>query len=73
VASIDHTDSTYRTQAAFGSILVNRSLDQLFVLEKMAQMAGEGCDFTGLYDADNTGSSVIRWVDMVRSSRPVVV
>ena len=32
VASIDHTDSTYRTQAAFGSTLRNRSLDQLFVL-----------------------------------------
>ena len=55
VASIDHTDSTYRTQAAFGSTLVNRSLDQLFVLEEMAQMAGEGGDFAGLYDANNTG------------------
>lgn len=55
VASIDHTDSTYRTQAAFGSTLVNRSLDQLFVLEQMAQMAAEGGEFSGLYDADNTG------------------
>ncbi|MDO6482703.1 alpha/beta hydrolase family protein [Shimia thalassica] len=55
VASIDHTDSTYRTQAAFGSTLVNRSLDQLFVLEAMAQMAGAGGDFAGLYDAENTG------------------
>lgn len=55
VASIDHTDSTYRTQAAFGSTLVNRSLDQLFVLEEMAKMAAEGGDFAGLYDADNTG------------------
>lgn len=55
VASIDHTDSTYRTQAAFGSTLVNRSLDQLFVLEEMAKMAGEGGDFAGLYDADNAG------------------
>ncbi len=55
VASIDHTDSTYRTQAAFGSTLVNRSLDQLFVLEEMAKMAGEGGDFAGLYDAANTG------------------
>jgi predicted dienelactone hydrolase len=33
VASIDHTDSTYRSRAAFGSTLVNRSLDQIFVLE----------------------------------------
>jgi len=55
VASIDHTDSTYRTQAAFGSTLVNRSLDQLFVLEQMAQKAAEGGDFAGLYDAQNTG------------------
>lgn len=55
VASIDHTDSTYRTQAAFGSTLVNRSLDQLFVLEEMSKMAaGEG-DMAGLFDASNTG------------------
>ena len=55
VASIDHTDSTYRTQAAFGSTLVNRSLDQLFVLDRMAAMAGAGGQFEGLYDADNVG------------------
>jgi predicted dienelactone hydrolase len=55
VAAIDHTDSTYRTQAAFGSTLVNRSLDQLFVLDQMAQLAGEGAEFAGLYDAGNTG------------------
>ena len=55
VASIDHTDSTYRTQAAFGSTLVNRSLDQLFVLEEMAKMAAAEGDFAGLYDANNAG------------------
>ena len=55
VASIDHSDSTYRTQAAFGSTLVNRSLDQLFVLEEMAKLAAAGGVFAGLYDADNTG------------------
>jgi len=55
VAAIDHTDSTYRTQAAFGSTLVNRPLDQLFVLEEMAGKAAEGGEFAGLYDADNTG------------------
>ncbi|UWR23731.1 dienelactone hydrolase [Sulfitobacter sp. S190] len=54
VASIDHTDSTYRTKAAFGSTLVNRSFDQLFVLDEMARMAGQGAEFEGLYDADNT-------------------
>ena len=55
VASIDHTDSTYRTQAAFGSTLVNRSLDQLFVLEQMAGMAASGGAMEGLFDADNAG------------------
>ncbi|MBO9453122.1 dienelactone hydrolase [Tropicibacter sp. R16_0] len=55
VVSIDHTDSTYRTQAAFGSTLVNRSLDQLFVLNEMAAMADDGGAFAGLYDASNAG------------------
>ncbi|GFE50282.1 hypothetical protein So717_20350 [Roseobacter cerasinus] len=56
VASIDHTDSTYRDQSAFGSTLVNRPLDNIFVLNQMAQLnntAGSG--FTGLIDTDNTG------------------
>ncbi len=55
VASIDHLDSTYRTQSAFGSTLVNRPLDQLFVLEELAGRAAEGGEFAGLYDAENTG------------------
>ena len=56
VASIDHTDSTYRTQAAFGSTLVNRPLDQLFVLDEMAGLnADASSDFAGLIDADNAG------------------
>ena len=55
VASIDHTDSTYRTKAAFGSTLVNRSLDQLFVLSEMAALSAEGGAMAGLFDADNTG------------------
>ena len=55
VASIDHTDSTYRTQAAFGSTLRNRSLDQLFVLEEMARLnADESSFLLGLIDTDNT-------------------
>lgn len=54
VASIDHTDSTYRTQAAFGSTLVNRSLDQLFVLDEMARLGAEEGVLSGLVDADNT-------------------
>ena len=56
VASIDHTDSTYRTQAAFGSTRVNRSLDQLFVLDEMARLSQDESSFlNGLVDADNTG------------------
>ena len=56
VASIDHTDSTYRTQAAFGSTLVNRSLDQLFVLDEMARLSDdEGSFLNGLVNADTAG------------------
>ncbi len=56
VASIDHTDSTYRTQAAFGSTLVNRPLDQLFVLDEMARLSGDDGSFLkGLVNADNAG------------------
>ncbi|MEM7710787.1 MAG: dienelactone hydrolase, partial [Pseudomonadota bacterium] len=55
VASIDHTDSTYRDQAAFGSTLVNRSLDQTFVLDEMARInADPTSDLAGRIDADNT-------------------
>ena len=35
VASIDHTDSTYSDQAAFGATLVNRPWDQRFVIDQM--------------------------------------
>lgn len=55
VASIDHTDSTYRTQAAFGSTLRNRSLDQLFVLNEIARLNADSASFLyGLVDTDNT-------------------
>lgn len=39
VVSIDHTDSTYKDAANFTSTLVNRSLDQLFVLNEMARLS----------------------------------
>jgi predicted dienelactone hydrolase len=56
VASIDHTDSTYRTRAAFASTLVNRPLDQIFVLDEMAKLAADRESFLGgLADTDNTG------------------
>ncbi|WP_407495050.1 alpha/beta hydrolase family protein [Pseudooceanicola sp. MF1-13] len=63
VASIDHNESTYRTFqvsdnyfATFGSTLVNRPLDQLFVLDQIAQMSGDDSSFlNGLVDASTTG------------------
>lgn len=56
VASIDHTDSTYSDQAAFGSTLLNRSLDQLFVLNEMTRLNSNDPAGTlkGLVNTDNT-------------------
>ncbi len=50
VASIDHTDSTYPDQAAFGSTLVNRPWDQRFVIDSMAALDG---DLGAITDASN--------------------
>jgi predicted dienelactone hydrolase len=61
VASIDHTDSTYNDQLAFGSTLLNRPLDQLFVLNEMAKLnAGAANDavkgaLKGMVNANTTG------------------
>ena len=56
VASIDHTDSTYPDQAAFASTLVNRSLDQLFVLDAMARLNDDATsDLAGRINANSTG------------------
>jgi predicted dienelactone hydrolase len=61
VASIDHTDSTYSDQLAFGSTLLNRPLDQLFVLNEMAKLnAGDAGDtikgaLKNMVNADATG------------------
>ena len=56
VASIDHTDSTYDNQTAFGSTLLNRPLDQLFVLNEMARLGANDPAGTlkGMVNADNT-------------------
>ena len=51
VASIDHTDSTYSDQAAFGSTLVNRPLDTKFVLDEIARLAEPGGPLAGVADA----------------------
>ena len=57
VASIDHTDSTYTDQAAFGSTLLNRSLDQLFVLNSLAEMGASSSDsfLAGVVDTNTVG------------------
>ena len=57
VASIDHKDSTYDDQKAFGSTLYNRAFDQLFVLNEMARLAraGSGSFLSGLVDVNRTG------------------
>ena len=56
VASIDHTDSTYSDQAAFASTLLNRPLDQLFVLNEMARLNASDPSglLKGLVNADRT-------------------
>jgi predicted dienelactone hydrolase len=56
VASIDHTDSTYSDQAAFGSTLLNRPIDQAFVIAELARLADDDTSFlAGLVDADRSG------------------
>lgn len=57
VASIDHTESTFRDADKFISTLLNRPLDQLFVLEEMDRLsqANSGSFLAGLADASNTG------------------
>ena len=56
VASIDHTDSTYSDKAAFGSTLLNRPLDQLFVLNTLSRMGSDtSSPLNGIVNADTTG------------------
>ena len=50
VASIDHRDSTYSDQAAFGSTLVNRPWDQRFVIDQLAALED---DLGATIDAEN--------------------
>ncbi|WP_282607290.1 dienelactone hydrolase [Pelagibius sp. Alg239-R121] len=54
--SIDHTDSTYRDKAAFGSTLVNRPRDVSFVLSEISRFAvEEGHFLAGIVDTSKTG------------------
>ncbi|NRB05198.1 MAG: dienelactone hydrolase, partial [Rhodobacteraceae bacterium] len=50
--SIDHTDSTYNDQAAFGSTLYNRPLDQKFVIDAMENLEGP---IGAIVDTSQTG------------------
>lgn len=56
VASIDHTDSTYSDKSAFISTLLNRSLDQNYVLQEMARLSQtDGGAFSGIINTDEAG------------------
>lgn len=56
VVAIDHTESTYGDLAGFPSTLLNRSLDDGFVLNEMARLAGKSSAgfLSGLVNPDNT-------------------
>jgi len=55
VVSIDHTEATFRDAGGFQSTLLNRSLDDLFVLNEMAKFGMQQDSFlNNLVDADNT-------------------
>jgi predicted dienelactone hydrolase len=55
VAAIGHTESTFDDTQAFSSTLLNRSLDQLFVLDKLARLSGETDGLlSGLIDAEKS-------------------
>ncbi|MEL6960906.1 MAG: alpha/beta fold hydrolase [Pseudomonadota bacterium] len=58
VASIDHTDSTYSDQAAFGSTLVNRPWDQRFVIDQMAALTDDLGAITNAENAAVVGYSM---------------
>lgn len=54
VASIGHTESTFSDVANFGSTLLNRTLDQRFVIDALAEQ-NEADDFlSGMVDVNNT-------------------
>ena len=56
VVAIDHTESTYSDAAGFPSTLLNRSLDDLFVLNEMARLSAKPSQnfLAGLLNPDNT-------------------
>lgn len=56
VVAIDHRDSTYENWQPVASSLYNRPLDQLFVLDQVANMSNDDSSFlSGIVDAEHTG------------------
>ncbi|WP_255828236.1 alpha/beta hydrolase family protein [Marinomonas rhizomae] len=56
VVAIDHTDSTYSTLSDISSSIVNRTKDQLFILDQISQLAKDKSSFLyNLVDTNNTG------------------
>ncbi len=60
VVSIDHKDSTYDDQQAFGSTLYNRPFDQLFVLNAIERLnrLGSSSFLTAMVDTSRTQGAV---------------
>jgi predicted dienelactone hydrolase len=55
VVAIDHTESTFKDAAGFNSTLLNRSLDDLFVLNEIAKLGKQENSFlSGLVNANLT-------------------
>lgn len=56
VVAIDHTDSTYRTLGDISSSIVNRTKDQLFILDQISDLANDPSSYLyDLVDTNNTG------------------
>ncbi len=56
VVSIDHTESTFTDAAGFPSTLLNRAKDDLFILNKIAELSKSGSKsfLSSIVDASNT-------------------
>lgn len=55
VVAIDHTEATFKDAGGFQSTLLNRSLDDLFVLNEIAKLGQQEDSFLkDLVDSDNT-------------------
>lgn len=56
VVAIDHTDSTFRDATSFNSTLLNRSLDDLFILNEIDRLSKIANSFlAGLVQTNSTG------------------